>query len=75
MFDAELTSDDGTYAPIFIRLAWHASGTYDKETKTGGSSKATMRFIPEKDFEVIKIKGQLFINLPILYYTIIYTNS
>lgn len=27
-----------------IRLAWHASGTYDKESKTGGSNGATMRF-------------------------------
>jgi cytochrome c peroxidase len=27
-----------------VRLAWHASGTYDKETKTGGSNGAMMRF-------------------------------
>jgi hypothetical protein len=32
------------YGPIFVRLAWHASGTYDKNTKTGGSNGATMRF-------------------------------
>lgn len=30
-----------------MRLAWHASGTYDKETGTGGSNGATMRFSPE----------------------------
>lgn len=36
--------DDGSYAPVLVRLAWHASGTYDKETKTGGSNGATMRF-------------------------------
>jgi hypothetical protein len=27
--------DDGSYGPIFIRLAWHAAGTYDKNTGTG----------------------------------------
>jgi cytochrome c peroxidase len=39
--------DDGSYGPVLVRLAWHASGTYDKETKTGGSNGATMRFAPE----------------------------
>ncbi|RDW68621.1 peroxidase-7 [Coleophoma crateriformis] len=39
--------DDGSYGPILVRLAWHASGTYDKETGTGGSNGATMRFGPE----------------------------
>ncbi|KAG6865480.1 hypothetical protein C0991_002192 [Blastosporella zonata] len=38
---------DGSYGPLILRLAWHASGTYDKETKTGGSNYATMRFEPE----------------------------
>jgi cytochrome c peroxidase len=32
---------------FLLRLAWHASGTYDKETGTGGSNGATMRFNPE----------------------------
>jgi len=41
--------DDGSYGPVLLRLAWHASGTYDKETKTGGSNGATMRFAPEGD--------------------------
>jgi len=36
--------DDGSYGPVFIRLAWHAAGTYDKASKTGGSNGATMRF-------------------------------
>lgn len=35
--------DDGSYGPVLLRLAWHASGTYDKDTKTGGSNGATMR--------------------------------
>lgn len=34
---------------MLIRLAWHASGTYDKDTKTGGSNYATMRFKPESE--------------------------
>jgi len=41
--------DDGSYGPVIVRLAWHASGTYDKETQTGGSNGATMRFAPEGD--------------------------
>ena len=39
--------DDGSYAPVLVRLAWHCSGTYDKDTGTGGSNGATMRFDPE----------------------------
>ncbi|KAK9474702.1 heme peroxidase [Dipodascopsis tothii] len=39
--------DDGSYGPVLIRLAWHASGTYDKATNKGGSNGATMRFMPE----------------------------
>jgi len=33
--------------PIGIRLAWHASGTFDKSDNTGGSNGSTMRFEPE----------------------------
>lgn len=39
--------DDGSYGPVLLRLAWHASGTYSKENGTGGSNGATMRFSPE----------------------------
>lgn len=39
--------DDGSLAPIFIRLAWHSSGTYDAATNTGGSNGAGMRFATE----------------------------
>ncbi|KAK3300340.1 heme peroxidase [Chaetomium fimeti] len=39
--------DDGSYGPVLVRLAWHASGTYDAATGTGGSNGATMRFAPE----------------------------
>ncbi|KAG1725426.1 heme peroxidase [Suillus paluster] len=37
----------GSFGPVLVRLAWHASGTYDKTTGTGGSNYATMRFQPE----------------------------
>ena len=39
--------DDGSYGPVLIRLAWHASGTYDKRDHSGGSNGASMRFSPE----------------------------
>lgn len=39
--------DDGTYGPVLVRLAWHASGTFDKASGSGGSNGATMRFSPE----------------------------
>ncbi|KAF9404002.1 heme peroxidase [Podila epigama] len=39
--------DDGSYGPVFLRLAWHASGTYDINSKDGGSNFATMRFKAE----------------------------
>ncbi len=39
--------EDGSLGPVLVRLAWHASGTYDKQSKTGGSNGATMRFEPE----------------------------
>lgn len=32
--------DDGSAGPVLVRLAWHASGTYDVETDTGGSNGA-----------------------------------
>jgi len=42
--------DDGSYGPVLVRLAWHASGTYDKASATGGSDGATMRFAPESEW-------------------------
>lgn len=41
--------DDGSYGPVLVRLAWHCSGTYDKESNSGGSNGATMRFAPESN--------------------------
>ena len=44
----DLDHDDGSWGPIFLRLAWHAAGTYDKRDDSGGSGGgATMRFAPE----------------------------
>ena len=39
----------GFVGPVLLRLAWHASGTWDKTAKNGGSDGATMRFKPECD--------------------------
>jgi len=39
--------DDGSYAPLLIRLAWHSSGTYSRADGTGGSNGATMRYAKE----------------------------
>jgi len=33
--------------PLLLRLAWHSAGTFCKQTGTGGSNGATMRFEPE----------------------------
>ena len=44
--------DDGSYAPILVRLAWHASGTYDKKSNTGGSHGSTMRHSLESNHGV-----------------------
>lgn len=33
--------------PMIVRLAWHASGTFDKRDGSGGSDGATMRFDAE----------------------------
>ncbi len=38
----------GTWAPMFVRLGWHTSGTFDPHSEIkGGSNGATMRFYPE----------------------------
>jgi len=50
--DKAILTPKGNYSPIMVRLAWHSSGTYDKDDKSskhGGSNGATMRFAPESD--------------------------
>jgi catalase (peroxidase I) len=44
---AAIINQKANVCPFIIRLAWHASGTYDHVTSTGGSNGATMRFAPE----------------------------
>ena len=39
--------DDGSYGPLFVRLGWHASGTYSHVDSSGGSNGGCMRFEPE----------------------------
>ncbi|QPG76853.1 hypothetical protein FOA43_004247 [Brettanomyces nanus] len=43
--------DDGSYAPILVRLSWHNSGSYDQHDHSpakGGSYSGTMRFDREQ---------------------------
>ena len=37
--------DNQHLGPLFLRLSWHASGTYDAKNRTGGSNGATYRFL------------------------------
>lgn len=46
IFDAP-NYDDGSLAPVIIRLAWHCCATYNKSSNSGGSNGSTMRFLPE----------------------------
>jgi cytochrome c peroxidase len=46
MFDR--AHDDGSYAPLLIRFAWHCCGTWDHASRTGGSNGGTMRFPAEQ---------------------------
>ncbi|CAF3878066.1 unnamed protein product [Rotaria sp. Silwood1] len=55
----EPTYDDGSYGPLFVRLSWHASGTYSHVDSTGGSNGGCIRLDPQNSWEANKARDRL----------------
>lgn len=62
-----IAQDVSTLGPGFVRLAWHMSGTYDKNTGTGGSCGATIRFSQELAHEANKGLDRIIPHLEPIY--------
>ncbi|KEG11463.1 putative ascorbate-dependent peroxidase [Trypanosoma grayi] len=46
----DIISNDMSKGPLFVRLAWHEAGSWDKRKKDGSPNSASMRFQPECDY-------------------------